>query len=713
VRRRLAPALAAVAALPLAAPAAQAAPWSFPRAPTDQLGVAGARAGWEITPGGGLYWGPAELGFRSGPTLARWDVRTRTLASGRYPVYRSRRTAGGVTYAVTHLADRVGGVPVAFVVVDVRNATRRTRRARWASGVSWTGGSRYHDRWGWRYVRPSPAADAVGYDQPGEAFSPSARYALRGRDVLRDGRVLAVVPPGAARRAAGPAGGRLTATAQAGRVAYELKLRPGQRRRLVFRVPLEPLAASDPALPAVRAASPDAARARVLGRWRATLGRAARIDVPEPKAEQAWYASLTHMLTARSARAGGTVQTVNLLNYHAFWLRDGAMFAHAYELAGLEPEARATLAWFARTQRPDGLFISRPEQHDGFGQALWGYAEYARRAGGAAYATAVLPRIERAMDWLRAARAKDALHLLPPTDSYDNELVAGHITGDNFWALAGARGAAALARRAGRADLAERWDADAGDLQAALGTALATATTRTGGWIPPALDASGGQDWGNLWAAWPLGVLGPRDPRVTATLAHVRRRFRQGIATYYDGTVLHGYLGFRVWETELLRGDQGGVVRGLFAALAHTSATDGGFEFNAPDNLLPHGWWAAEYVALLRNMLVRESGTKDVRLLSAVPAQWLAPGKRIAVAGAPTARGPVTFAVRGTLTGAVVTWRTRLAPGTRLLLTLPGKGTRAVTLTGARGTRRVTWARPRPAATWTGTVRALRAELRR
>ena len=36
------------------------------------------------------------------------------------------------------------------------------------------------------------------------------------------------------------------------------------------------------------------------------------------------------------------------------------------------------------------------------------------------------------------------------------------------------------------------------------------------------------------------------------------------------------------------------------------------------DNLAPHGWFAAELVALLRNMLVRERGG-GIELFSAVP----------------------------------------------------------------------------------------------
>ncbi len=57
-------------------------------------------------------------------------------------------------------------------------------------------------------------------------------------------------------------------------------------------------------------------------------------------------------------------------------------------------------------------------------------------------------------------------------------------------------------------------------------------------------------------------------------------------------------------------------MREFYALLLHTSSTHAGFEFailpwgdrNFEDNLAPHGWFAAEYRTLLRNMLVREEG---------------------------------------------------------------------------------------------------------
>jgi hypothetical protein len=493
-------------------------------------------------------------------------------------------------------------------------------------------------------------------------------------------------------------------------------------RRLVFRVPTPPPGAGTPAAAAVTAASPGVALRSTLRGWRRTLGRAARIDVPEAKVERAWDASLVHILESRVRTPDGALQAVNRLNYHAFWLRDGAMLADALDLAGLHREAGEDLGFFARFQRPDGLFISRPEQYDGFGQALWAYAEHVRLGGGAAYARRVLPAVTRAMAWLRAQRASDPTGLMPFARTYDNEQVSGRLAGDDFWAVAGADGAVDIARAAGDAPLAAAWAAEADAMRRTVRAAARAAARRHGGAIPPALDVDGGHDWGNGWAAWPSRTFAPGDPIVTATLRRFRRSFREGIATY--GRALHGYLGFRVLETELRRGESDRVVRGLYAALAHTTATDGGFEIGPErhgggevgNNLTPHGWWAAEYVALLRNMLVREAGGRRLVVLSALPGGWLRPGRRVAIAGAPTALGRVTLDLRSAHAGATLRWR--VPAGARVVWPVPeaARGVRArgldrrrrvIVLRGRRGRLAVRWRGIARTTSYSQTVRRI------
>jgi hypothetical protein len=556
--------------------------------------------------------------------------------------------------------------------------------------------------------------------QVGDPFDAAARYRWRGRALVRGGHLLLVAPVRGATRLR-TAAARVEPATTFGRSVYRLRLGPWGRATLDFRVPLDAVKPGGAEARAIDRAGFDAAHRRVRARWAALLRAAPRLEIPEAKVRDAWYASLANILMPRYRTASGRwVQMVNNLQYHAFWLRDAAVMTQALDLAGLTRQADQNIAFFFDWQRPDGLFISRDGQYDGFGQALWAIGEHVRRTGDDALARRALDPVGRAMGWLAAARAADPLGLLPPSDPHDNEMVAGHLAGDDFWALDGIAEAVAMARRVGRDDLARAWDEQYTALEAALLRRLPADAA-----IPPALDQPGGQDWGNLWAAYPGQVLAPGDPRVSATLAKVRAAFREGIATYLDGTDLHGYLGFRVFETDLLRGDQRAALDGLYASLAHTTSTHGGFETgirvygkrSVDDNMTPHGWFAAEYVALVRNMLVREEGD-GLTILSALSPEWLRPGRVVAIAGAPTIYGKVSVRLRALRDGALLTWS---APRVPLRWPVPAwvsavrarglsPDARTIALTGARGRLRVHWHLGPTRLSFARTVAQLRAQ---
>ncbi|MFL5846004.1 MAG: hypothetical protein ACJ762_15055 [Solirubrobacteraceae bacterium] len=694
---RLLPILAAMVWL-LVAPAAHAA--GFLAAPTDQLTVPGEVAGAEITPEGSIYTGAAEYAFRYGARPRPWDVRTRHRVAGRYPVLTSSATAGGVRYALTTFADDAGETPAVFVHVDAVNRSERRAVARWITATQWSGGRRQGSgRWTFRFVRPSLPTVPGLYTQPGEAFDAAAVHAVGDGAVTRDGRVLYTWAGAAATR--GGQGRAHAPSSLVGRVELRRRLAPGAATSFDLRIPITPRALSAAEVAALRSSSFEQHRLAVVRRWRATLGGGTVLDLPEPAVRDAWRASVVQLLEPRYRLGDRWVQTVNKLQYHSFWLRDTAIIAQALDLAGLPVPAREDLEYFADWQQEGGLFISRPGQMDGIGQALWGLGEHVRLSGDAVFAARWLPAVQRAADWLRAARAADPLGLVPASDPHDNELVVGHLPGDDFWAVAGLDAAADLADAAGRADLALQWRADRDDLRARV-----TAVLRDrGGPIPPALDAPGGHDWGNLWAAWPYPVLAPRDPQVTATMRRTRASFAEGIATY--GTSLHGYLGFRVFQTDLAAGRQRAVVDGLYAELAHLTSTDGCFELGTrpygrrliADNLAPHAWCSAELVALLRNMLVRERGD-GLQLLGALSPAWLGGHRLVALRDAPTRHGRVTVALRSTAGGATLRWSG--PEGVPLWWTVPAgaRGVRAggqavggrlLRLPAASGTLRITW----------------------
>jgi hypothetical protein len=415
-------------------------------------------------------------------------------------------------------------------------------------------------------------------------------------------------------------------------------------------MPVVPTA--DPAaLAALAQASFDPAKAQINAYWSQILAQGMQVSLPEQKPVDTFYTNLIYDLIARDHIGPDYIQTVNKLHYHSFYLRDGADIVHSYDVTGYPEIAKQDLLFFAESQKPDGNFLSQEQQYDGWGEAVWGYAQHYRITRDKAFAEWALPQIARAVDWLKQARAADPLHIMPASDVRDNEFVPGHLTGYNFLALSGLRLAIDMANETGHPDLAKSWQPEYDSYRATFLKVLDERAAAGNGYIPPALDGQqGGYDWGNLLAVVPEPTLDPRDPRVGATLKATQAKYAEGIMTYADGEFLHHYLTIKNTMTEAIRGDQKQAVRELYALLLHTSSTHAGFEFailpwgnrNFEDNLSPHGWFAAEYRTLLRTMLVREE-PGQLHLLSVISPEWIGKGKTISVSQAPTNFGVMAF----------------------------------------------------------------------
>jgi hypothetical protein len=648
-------------------------------------------AGGEITPEGDLYTGWAEYELRFGRRLAAWEQPTRTLPDPSLPLLSSNLSDGPVHYTQTIFAVAVAGRPVAYETVSAANTSDHPREAQLAMEIAYTRGRQIPGVHGlmtgaYRYERPVIGQPDGFYDQPGQPFSTAFTYSVAGRDLDRSGLLLARGPAASGRLLQSSEANTLTATHDA--KLFKVLLKAHGRASFTWQIPLEPPVASAEADNSLDQMPLGRARAQLGRMWAAQEAGMTQISVPEAKVTSTYRAAITEILCSRYQTPSGWVQGSNKLQYQAFWIRDGAIDTQALDLVGLHAQAEQNLDFLDTFQQPDGLFISRVDQYDGLGQALWALDQNAQLTQSPAYAAAQLPRIGAAIGWLSSATASDPLGLLPSGNPGDDELAYGHITGDNLWAAAGLRSAVADAVLAGRGDLALAWQAVDDRFEVSLDRAIADAVARTGH-IPPVLDISGGQDWGNYYAAYPVEVLPAGSAAVRATMAWARAHMVQGLPTYSNGDSLHDYLGFSVYQTELAAGDSRDAIAGLYSELAHTTSTDAGWEWDiapwgyrgSPVDMSPHGTFAGDYVALLRNLLVTDTAQDGVSLLAGASPAWLAAGQHIAVLDAPTDHGAISFTERSSVHGEVLRWRSSLTAGTPLTWTLP-KWARHVRVSG-------------------------------
>jgi hypothetical protein len=647
-------------------------PFSYFSKPTDEIGVMDAEAATEVTPEGYLRTGFGELMFFSGPDLEPTNVRIRTLEDGRLPIIHYEFERTGIVYRFTMFAATLDGKPegtlVNFIRVEMKNDGRLPTRGILATGIRYdapnnTGAAKHGDN---RFDRPVTGKFPGDYRQLGEEFSPLWTHSFSSDGFLRDNRLLYEFPSGYALRGytmhvrynypqdvSEPKKLNVDRTVPVGIMTYSRLIQPGEEYVVDFKMPVIPTRNAD-TIAKIRDSSFDQAEAQVIDFWKKILAEGMQVTLPEIKVTDTFYTSLIYDLIARDHIQPYYIQTVNKLHYHSFYLRDGADIVHSYDVTGYPVIAKQVLEFFAQSQKPDGNFLSQEQQYDGWGEAVWGYSQHYRITHDKGFAAWALPQIDRAVSWLKQARAADPLHIMPASDVRDNEFVPGHLTGYNFLALSGLKLAIDMAKETGHADLAASWQAEYDDYHQAFFKVLDAQASANDGYIPPALDGQkGGYDWGNLLAVVPEPTLDPHDPRVTATLKATQAKYAEGIMTYANGEFLHHYLTIKNTLTETIRSDpedQEQAVKELYALLVHTSSTHAGFEFainpwgdrNFQENLAPHGWFAAEYRTLLRTMLVREEGDQ-LHLLSVLSPEWIGKGKTIAVTQAPTYFGTVAM----------------------------------------------------------------------
>ena len=642
----------------------QPGPFSYYSHSVDEIGAMDAPLGAEVTPAGSLYTGFGELLFLLGPERTPIEPRIRTLERGYLPVVHFARRQYGIEYRFTFFTARLddGGL-VNFARVVEKNTNRLPTRAvltaatRYQNDTANGGGVGQH-----RFPRPADDGKPEDYRQPGVKFNPDWVYSFAPHAFLRSGKAFYLFPDSPDEQMLTekqfyniqidntPRKLEVFPTSLVGLVSYNSILAPGAERTITFLMPLVPLPLGAETADLLKA-SYSRELSKTIAAWETILNAGMQIETPEAKVNNTFKASLVYDLLARDRIGGAYIQTVNKLQYHAFWLRDASDIVNMYDLTGYSDYASQNLDFFARFQQPDGLFLSQPGQYDALGEVLWVYGQHYRLTHDLAFAQRVFPAVERATAWLEKARAADPLHLIPASFVKDNEYVNGHITGYNLLALGGLKNAALLADAVGKPKKASQLRAEYAAYRADFVKALARCTRLDGGYIPPSLDGNcGGQDWGNLLGTYPEHIFAPGDPLITATLKMVESKYREGLTTYGTLRYLHDYLIMKNTLTEIERGEQQQPVKDLYAILTHTSSTQEGFEFairvwgdrDFADNLPPHGWFAAEYRITLRNMMVRSDG-REVHLLSVMSPAWMGAGKTIRVERAPTPYGTIGF----------------------------------------------------------------------
>jgi len=626
------------------------------------LTVIAAQKGTQLTFDGAFYTGGMELCFFYGYLLKPVMCRQKYLLDGWMPIVSYSWKDGDIVYNVEAFANTLDGNPqsnlINFVKVEIQNTGLQNSKAHFVSATRFSGGDH-------RFERMKPFQ-----------FLPDWVYEMTDNALIRDKKLILVFPEGLEKEivpgipyTSSFKGNdyNITDRSEVGLLRFNKELSPNEKKTLIFKFPFFPVAVEDTEqVQLILKADYNEFRQKTVDLWTNEMMKGAQLSLPEEKVMNTHRASLMYTWEAIWQKDGKWVQGVNKFQYNYFWLRDAAYIIHCNDVWGHHEIARKTLEIYPEYQNVEGLFSSHKGQLDGFGQALYALGQHAIITGDKAYAEQIYKYFPKAIEWLKKVRSEDLFHIMPYTMVFDNEFIQGHYTGHNFWALLGLRTAIRIAKMIGNENDAGMFLEEYENFKSAFMKKLDEVAGKNG-YIPPGLDAEGGQDWGNLLGLFPSEVLSPFDPRISTTLKKMHQeKFQEGLMTYMGR--LHHYLTAKETENHIIRGEQEEALRHFYSILQHTGATNEMFEWQAVPwgdrdvggNYPPHGWGAAMYNLLLRNMLVIERGGKggleprEIHLFSVISPAWAIPGKEISLRNAPTEHGLISFSMKFNDNGAEI-----------------------------------------------------------
>ncbi len=389
--------------------------------------------------------------------------------------------------------------------------------------------------------------------------------------------------------------------------------------------------------------------------WKEALAGIARLTLPDPLYQQLYDSAVRTLLLLSADEIVPGPYT-----YRRFWFRDASLMMNALLVLGLSERCRQALARFPRRQAHDGYFRSQEGEWDSNGQVLWIYNRY-RRCTGKPLKDEWVQAIVRGARWIEQKRqqtSNQGAHagLFPPGFSAEHFGPNDYYYWDDFWAVAGLAGAAEVLTECGNEVLAQRFREEGESFMRTILSSVDVAASRCKGAWPAApyrrLDAGA---IGVVVADYPLQLVPPNHEPLQSTIDYLSKQcFHRG--AFFQDMIHSGinvYLTLTIAQAHLRAGNSD--YRNLIDAVAGMASptyqwpeaihprTDGGCMGDGQ-----HGWAAAEWVLMIRNLFVREEG-EELVLGSGLYPRWLTHDTELSFGPTLTPWGSLTvrFALRG------------------------------------------------------------------
>lgn len=394
-----------------------------------------------------------------------------------------------------------------------------------------------------------------------------------------------------------------------------------------------------------------------------------RMNLPDKQVQGLLDSCIRNIYQAREIKAGRPAFQVGPTCYRGTWAADGPFILEAVTYLGRAAETRAGLEQQVdEDQGPGGVGFSKKS-----GLRLWMIRRHGQLTGDGAWLEKMWPRVKREVNQIFEYRrmtmndSSQANYGLMPIGFGDGGLGGKHREYTNvYWTLAGLKAAIEMAEKLNKNEL-PRWRAQYMDYWGVFDRARNRdkLSDHAGNvYVPVTMKGEAEQlpqrgAWAFLQSVFPGRIFESDDKLMLGTIAMLDATQREGLI-YGTGWLPEGiwnYAASFYGHAHLWIG-HGKETASIFYAFAnHASPLHCWREEQNPvgekENYcgdMPHNWASAEFIRMVRHILILERGS-ELHLLEGLPSHWTRPGAKIQMTDIPTSFGPVSFSLHVALGG--------------------------------------------------------------
>ena len=410
--------------------------------------------------------------------------------------------------------------------------------------------------------------------------------------------------------------------------------------------------------------------------WRDLLNRAVRVQIPDTGVERAFYACIGDLFIMREPMADGYVGAIlGTEVYRSNNSTEPSFAAVALDQVGFHKEAEVGFRVSLVGQGDDGCWAIPPAWDNKYwhvsGFKSLAIMEHYRLTRDRKYLADVYPRMLASSRWQERQRARARI-----LEDGKRPLTYGMLSGaredcglldasgkgfffaHNIWPVYADRltieAAEILGKTEDLPELREIYEHGLEDLLQCLEAGSIQAEGYR--WIPGSPGQTSGSQWGTLHILFPCGILPPDHELVTGTIRYMESNLSPGgLILLSEGRSDHMWVSTtldHLAAAYLARGEGDAFAKCLYAVLNHGTplytwsemrGKDPGSEIVLGDR--QHLYSPVVVVQAIRYSLVMED--RDVLHLACGTArEWLASGRPVGIAKAPTHFGLVSFQIQ-------------------------------------------------------------------